>query len=233
LGAKRVYVIPYGIDVNMFKPAEQNTRLEAFKILFVGRLTYQKGVDILCEAIKLLSYRTCFKRMSFTIIGSGSMESFVRTLTAKLSNVSFLGYLQRDLLPDIYRSHHILVMPSRWETLGLTAIEAQACGLPVIGTKVPGLKDVIVDGLTCELIPPEDPLSLANSILKFYKMYNEDAEAFRHMAILSRRRASEVYDWNIVIESFCKMLSDVLNESTHACHLHSDVYYKLSLYSNR
>ena len=223
LGAKRVYVIPYGIDVNMFKPAEQNTRLEAFKILFVGRLTYQKGVDTLCKAIKLLSHTTYFRRMFFTIVGSGPMESFVKALTAKLSNVSFLGYLQRDLLPEIYRIHHVLVMPSRWETLGLTAVEAQACGLPVIGTKVPGLKDVIEDGRTGELIQPEDALSLANSILKFYRMYDENAEAFRRMANFSRERASKIYDWNIVIESFHKMLSDVLNEERHTCHLHSEL----------
>jgi glycosyltransferase involved in cell wall biosynthesis len=130
-----VRCIPNGIDLGRF-PSSPWTAGPPWRLLFVGRLTRQKGVDRLIRAMVGL------ESVSLEIVGEGEEEVALRTLARELGvPVTFSGWV-----PDVahrYADAHLLVLPSRWEGFGLVAVEAMAAGRPVLGCAVDGLADVL------------------------------------------------------------------------------------------
>lgn len=142
----------------------------AHMVCFAGKLANFKGVDILLKAAAL--YETHQEghdglgRIVTVIAGDGILRENLILLshTLKLKNVYFLGYLPQDRLVDLYNVSDVFAIPSRNEPFGLVALEAMACGLPVVGTNQGGLVDYITPDVG-RLVPPEDPKSLAEGIL--------------------------------------------------------------------
>jgi glycosyltransferase involved in cell wall biosynthesis len=140
-----VNVIPNYIDTDVFKPLHMPEKRG--HLCFVGRLNEQKNLFSLLEALVSLPY-------TLTIIGSGpqreDLEDFARE---KGINVEFLGNLPNNELPDILNQHEIFILPSLYEGMPKTLLEAMACGLPVIGTGVEGISEVIENeenGISCK-----------------------------------------------------------------------------------
>jgi glycosyltransferase involved in cell wall biosynthesis len=132
-------------------------------ILYVGRLTREKGVDILIRAAALM--REGGVRLQ--IVGGGPERTRLEELASSLKadNVSFLGGIsdRRDLA-DIYRRATVFVLPSRSEGLGCVLLEAMAAGTPIVATAVGGIPDLIRDGWNGLLVPSEDPGALAGAV---------------------------------------------------------------------
>lgn len=141
VSSSRLTVIENGIDLERFSPG----RLQKERhILAVGRLTRQKGFDVLIDALRGVQART-------TILGEGEERAGLESRAAGLS-ITLPGWTA-DIRPHLAQAS-VLVIPSRWEGFGLIAAEAMASGVPVVASRVDGLIEVVGDAGV--LVPPED-----------------------------------------------------------------------------
>ncbi|MEQ1884651.1 MAG: glycosyltransferase [Bryobacteraceae bacterium] len=140
----RLRVIPNGISLDRFRCATVQGKGSPFQILTVGRLTEQKGIDILLRAVSELP------GVEVSIAGDGPLREELETLAKTLGageRVRFLGAC--DNVPELMAGVDAYVQSSRWEGFGIAAVEAMASGLPVVVSDVPGLREVVGDaGLT-------------------------------------------------------------------------------------
>jgi len=215
-GLKNTYLIPQGVDTEKFKPNNFEKNTKKFQVLYVGRLSPEKGIDILCESIKAIN-NSLQKNIEFIIVGSGPLEFLVQRLAERYENVSYLGHLE-DILPKIYRSCDLFVMPSRGEALGTVALEAQASGLPVIAFDCMGPRDTLINGITGSLIRKEDAKMLTQKIVEYYSLWLNNYEKYKQMRLAARENAVKRFDWNIIAEHIYDMLRETLarakNEDT-------------------
>ena len=174
----RVYVVPPGVDLSMFQPIERADARrkigygEGRLLLFVGRLERLKGVDVAIRALALLRDRA-HDDVRLLILGEDSKEgdesekSRLKEVAAAAGvrdRVDFLGSVAHHELPYFYSAADVLVMPSYSESFGLVGLEAQACGRPVVGSDVTGLRSVIRDEVSGYLIASHDPAAYAERI---------------------------------------------------------------------
>lgn len=177
----KVEIVPLGIDPERFTltPGISANKKEIHgdrpMILFVGRLVYYKGIDILIRAMKDIDAR-------LVIIGHGPLENELRRLTADLKlteRVSFLTNVSDELLPGYFHACDFLVLPSvaSSEAFGIVQLEAFACGKPVISTSLPtGVPYVNRHGVSGLIVPPGDVRALAAAI---GRLLNNGAERER------------------------------------------------------
>jgi len=202
---KNIDLIRAGVDERLFRPIEKTdaikeTGLDFEKtILFVGRITKAKGLRILIKALKKL--KTDFnKELKLFIVGgdiSGVMHSEIESREKKYikkqinelnlsDDVIFLGPVEREKLPYYYSLADICVIPSLYESFGLVAVEAMACGTPVIASKAGGLAHTVKNGYSGLHFVPGRSDHLAKKILGIIT----DSEKLREMGINARIRAS-------------------------------------------
>jgi glycosyltransferase involved in cell wall biosynthesis len=151
-----------------------------------GRLVPIKGVGCLLRALATL--RHPFTHVQLEIAGAGPEEEALRHEAAALGvgdSVTFLGW-QRDVWPLVGR-WDVFVQPSLDEGFGMAALEAMAAGLPVVGTSVGGLPELIDDGRTGYVVPPSDATALAGRLRELLV----DPERRREMGTAGRRRVRE------------------------------------------
>jgi len=141
-----------------------------FRILYVGRLAPEKGIATLLEAIRLLLAKKL--PIELFIVGEGPLAGRVDAVSQELMNdnikIHRLPWQPRNHLASWYRSVDVLCVPSRSESLGLVAIEALLCGLSVVASDVGGLREVVRPEKDGVLVPPDDPLRLAEAIEQTY-----------------------------------------------------------------
>lgn len=167
----KCHVVPLAVDQRRFEPnpeiearaAEWRAEWKAPMVLFVGRLRYYKGVDVLLRAAREVNAR-------IAIVGDGPFEAPLRTAHRQLGlgdRVEFLGPQSEFELLALYRAANVCVLPSthRSEALGLAMIEAMASGRPVVSTELgTGTSWVNQHGSTGLVVPPGDPVSLAAAL---------------------------------------------------------------------
>lgn len=137
-----IVVVPNYVDFSRFRPLRDVTP-EPGRILFIGRLEYQKNAVALVQAVQALPGTT------LTIVGDGSLRADLeRDVHAGGAQVEFLGRLPQERLPQLLCRSQVFILPSHWEGNPKALFEAMACGVPVIGTRVPGIEQVLVDGVT-------------------------------------------------------------------------------------
>jgi len=168
----RMVIIPHGVDTDFFRPiprarAELGIRPDTRVVLYVGRLDYlAKGLDLLLSATERL-VRKKESNLELHIVGSGESEKLVREHVRTMSpaGVTYLhGWVDREKLPLFYSAADVSVLPSRTEGLPRVMLEAMACGCPFLGTRVSGIVDVIEDGVTGFLVPPDDLDALTSKL---------------------------------------------------------------------
>ncbi len=176
MGARRssVAVIPCGVDIAHFRPDGPRASLPTdgagrHRLLVVGRLVQRKGVD---DAIRALAQ----VRDAELVIAGGPTAARLdddpevarlRAVAARhgvLDRVVFLGQVSRADMPAVLRACDVLVTVPWYEPFGITALEAMACGLPVVASAVGGLQDTVIDGATGMLVPPRRPDELARTL---------------------------------------------------------------------
>jgi len=168
-------IILNGYDESLFRPLplDKNKILTEFDVgdeadcivAFAGKLTHFKGVDVLLKAAKHYEQSTCGK-VSTIIAGNGELYGELMRMkeSLNLERVHFLGHVNQETLVKMYNIADVSVVPSRTEPFGLVAIEALACGTPVVGTNQGGLPDFIDDKVG-RLVEVEDDLELAEAIM--------------------------------------------------------------------
>jgi glycosyltransferase involved in cell wall biosynthesis len=152
--------------------------------------------------------------MLFCIAGYGGREEvyeIVRLNEANKGFVEYLGAVPHELVPNILARSDLFVLPSRYETFGIPALEAQSCGVPVIATNIPGLRDVVIHMKTGLLISPNSASELAKSILWFYELWKNKPDEYENFRLNARKNALN-YDWKIIASMVNALLHEVLEE---------------------
>ena len=174
----RVFIVPPGVDLATFRPLDraESRRKIGYSggplLLFVGRLERLKGVEIAIRALALLKGRA-YPDLRLLVVGEDSRDGdesekdrlmSVASSLAVRDHVDFLGSVAHHELPYFYSAADACVMPSYSESFGLVALEAQACGTPVVASGVPGLRSVVRDEVSGYLIDGDDPAAYADRI---------------------------------------------------------------------
>jgi glycosyltransferase involved in cell wall biosynthesis len=189
--ALRSHVVPLGIDLDRF--ARGTAVLDGRIVGNVARLAEQKGHRTLVEAASIVLERHADVR--FVVAGDGELRSELAALAAPLGErFAFLG--PRDDVPDLLASFEVFAYPSRFEGLCVAVIEAQAAGVPVVATPVGGIRETVVEGETGWLVPPDDPVALAERI----SWLLDHPDEARRAADEARRRAHERFSVERMVE---------------------------------
>ena len=203
-------VIPPGVDTNKYKPNKYN--ISGKQLLFIAPLSksYEwKGLRILLDAMPLVIRD--HPNAILTIVGDGPLKDEYINICKKKgidNNVIFKGRLAEDELIKCYQESTLLIIPSiAVESFPLRMLEANACGIPIVASRVGGIPYYIKDGFNGMLVEPKNHLMLADKITEL--LNNE--ELLMSMSINSRRIALE-YDWNIIIDKTTMILEDIKNE---------------------
>lgn len=162
----RFRVVDNPIDMDVFRVREkQSVRHLPLHLVNVGRLAAVKGQDLLLRAMRRLLDEGLAIRL--TIVGEGPFRRTLEQLRRELAlqdDVEFAGQRSRTEIARILRSSDVFVLPSRTENLPVAVIEAMACGLPVVATRVGGLPEMLEEGRSGRLVPPEDEGALVDAL---------------------------------------------------------------------
>jgi D-inositol-3-phosphate glycosyltransferase len=207
----RAVVIPPGVDLSRFYPIPPDEAKEFIGIacadhmlLFVGRIEPLKGLDVLIDALALMRKRgvlECYP-LCLAVIG-GEPDASPETMSIEMARVQalcrqydledkvvFLGKRSQDTLPYYYSAAEAVVMPSHYESFGMVALEAMACGTPVVASQVGGLAFLVQDGVTGFTVPSGDPQALADRLT----MLISDPELRKKVGEQAAALAKD-YDW--------------------------------------
>lgn len=208
---RKVTIIPPGVDLGHFYPIPVD-EAKAFigvptcdrTLLFVGRIEPLKGIDTLIQAIGLMRQQDVYTCL--TVIGgdpeqaNGGSEEMLRlqalSAQAGLTDlVTFIGKRGQDTLPYYYSAADAVVVPSHYESFGMVALEAMACGTPVVASQVGGLAFLVQDGVTGFTVPVEEPAALAEKLI----LLANNAELRRQMGENAAAFARE-YSWEKIAD---------------------------------
>jgi D-inositol-3-phosphate glycosyltransferase len=202
---ERVFIVPPGVDLATFQPMERaDARREIGYaserlLLFVGRLERLKGVEIAIRALALLRDRR-HDDVRLLILGEDSHEGdesekdrlkAIATEAGVRDRADFIGSVAHHELPFFYAAADACVMPSYSESFGLVALEAQACGCPVVASGVSGLRSVVRDEVSGYLIDEHDPAAYAERIGRLLADRELAQQMGRRGSLLAQR-----FSWN-------------------------------------
>ena len=204
----RLEVASMGVDLHTrYVPGRQRPRTAT--LVFAGRLVEKKGVADLLEALQRMREKRPGVRL--LIAGHGPLEQDLRSHAKRLQiddAVEFLGSVPNDRLPEVLRRASLAVLPFRTaddgdtEGLGLVAVEAMGCGIPVIVGDVPAIHDVVTHAETGWIVPPRDPVALADAVTRLL----DDPALAERLAENARRHAVSAFDWSVVAERYRVLL---------------------------
>ena len=219
-------VIPPGVDVSHFYPIPADEaklyvglKPEDRMVLFVGRIEPLKGVDTLIQAMSCLQLKETKRPVHLAIIG-GDPGASPEEMTAEMArlqklcddlgldqSVVFLGQRDQDKLPYYYSAAEVVVMPSHYESFGMVALEAMACGTPVIASEVGGLAYLVRDGETGFTIPDQEPEELCDKI----SWLLNDQELHKTMSARAVEYAQD-YAWDKIAKQILEVYEGLLKK---------------------
>jgi glycosyltransferase involved in cell wall biosynthesis len=213
-------VIPPGVDTERFHPNVQGDAIRKLHdlgdskvVMFVGRLTFHKGVNHLIEAAGL------YKDAKYLIVGSGPMEESLKRQAAaspNAKNIIFAGKVSDDKLPEYYAACDVLVLPSvsRLEAFGLVMLEALSSGKPVITSDMPGMREVVVDHVDGLWAEPLDSHDLAEKV----RTLLEDDDMRKRFGANGRMKVEARFTWSRVT----KLTEDAYNKVLQKKSMHKN-----------
>lgn len=229
LGAdeERIKLVPPGVDLDLFQPGDSWAARRALDlppgplVLFVGRIDPVKGIDTLLEGFQHLveNYDWAGTPPRLVFIGGlieldhrgSTMDDDLRRLSQRADemglgdSILFRGAQPRELLPLYYNAVDVCAVPSRYESFGLVAVEAMACGTPIVASSVGGLRVTIEDGISGLLVPHSDPAALSSALRRVLM----DHRLRSHMQVGARQAAIR-YSWQTITSAVLRVYENLI-----------------------
>jgi D-inositol-3-phosphate glycosyltransferase len=219
---RKITIIPPGVDLSRFYRIPSDEAKEFIGVqpceqvlLYVGRIEPLKGIDTLIEAIALMRKQHIVVCLS--VIG-GDAEDGQENLDGELGRlqamskkhglqdlIAFLGRRGQDTLPYYYSAAEAVVVPSQYESFGMVALEAMACGTPVVASQVGGLAFLVQDGMTGFTVPVDDPQALADCLIQLIQDEGLRARMGRQAAAFAHD-----YRWEVIAGRILKVYENAL-----------------------
>ncbi len=224
----KIVAIPPGVDTSRFYPIPMEEAKEFIGVpasdrmlLFVGRIEPLKGLDILIQAVATLRERPVFRERHFCLaVVGGEPHVAPEVMSAEMSRlqemrlrygledfVLFLGKKGQDTLPYYYSAADAVVVPSHYESFGMVALEAMACGTPVVASQVGGLAFLVQDGITGYHVPVGEPDALADRLEILLKDDALRARLGRQAVAFARS-----YAWEHIAARLVEQYRDLVHE---------------------
>ncbi|MBP1911150.1 glycosyltransferase family 4 protein [Thermococcus stetteri] len=215
--ASPVRVIPNGVDDERFRPIGEREKervkeelgISGDLILYVSRMSVRKGPHVLLNAFQNIARER--GDATLVMVDSGEMLPFLKAQAKFLGiedRVRFMGYVPDGLLPKLYASADVFVLPSTTaEAFGIVVLEAMASGAPVVTTTVGGIPEVIRESGSGVLVPPGDEASLAEAVLEILF----DKELARKLGEAGRKAVERRYSWKVVAGEIESVYEEVLS----------------------
>jgi starch synthase len=231
INAEKLHVVHNGIDANEWKPTLDASVLARYRVdearptvIFVGRITRQKGLVYLLRALTKLppdvQIILCAGAPDTEEI-KAEFDAGVKELTSQRTGVIWVHeHLSRHDLSVLLTASTVFVCPSIYEPLGIVNLEAMACGLPVVATETGGIPEVVVDGETGWLVPieqstdgtgtPRDPEKFVSDLATTLNTALSDASIAAQFGLAARARAQASFDWTSIAAKTVQVYSNVL-----------------------
>jgi L-malate glycosyltransferase len=189
---KEVSITPFGVDLNVFKPLTKVDK-PVIQVGIVKALSDKYGIGTLIKAFKIVHEEN--PNIELVIVGGGPQLDDYKRLSENLDiadKVKFIGRIPNTEVPKFINQMDVFTVPSRdQESFGVAAVEAMACGVPVVVTNVGGLPEVVLEGETGFIVPKEDPEKLAAAI----KRLIVDKDKRLKMGNKGMEHVQKEYDW--------------------------------------
>ncbi|MDQ3705692.1 MAG: glycosyltransferase [Chloroflexota bacterium] len=206
---RKVRVVPYGLDAEAFTASIEHSAITRSDntLLYVGRLAYYKGLDVLLKALRGLP------NTRLIVVGEGPEGEELRKLSAQLGvheQVEWRGRVSDTELPVLYSSVAAFVLPSTGlsESFGIVQLEAHACGTPVVSSNLPGVREVNPDGVSGLLAQPGD----ADDLSRKLKLLLGDPELRNKLGEQARRHVREQFPVRRMLAGVADVYREVLRE---------------------
>ena len=210
------------VDSNFFKPMNVSNLKEQYGlsdkkiILTVARLDEMKGNDMVLRSMPEVLKKT--PNLMYLIAGNGQNKNQLEKLTSELNlddHVRFVGYISDEELPIYYNLCDVFIMPSRNvkrdpEGFGIVYVEASACEKPVIGSRMGGIPDAVIDGVTGILVDPLNTKDISNAIIELLSNEKKAEE----MGKAGRARAVEQLNWDTAAQKLRNVCDLVITDAT-------------------
>lgn len=205
-----VSVVPFGVDTTHFAPRTDRPGDGPLTIGFVKHFRPRYGTGVLLEAMPHVLEHV--PSATLTLAGSGPLEAELRELAASLGItdvVRFVGRVAHDEVPDLMASFDVLVNPSLEESFGVVLLEGSAMGLPVVSSDVGGVREVVDEGVTGELVPPGDSEALGRAIVRL----GTDESLRRRMGAAGRARVLAEFAWERNVDQMNELIEAMVNDA--------------------
>jgi len=222
----KVFFIPNAVDTNFFRPIEKTIAYNIVEkivqikcrktiynkniILYVGRIEPRKGVDILLKSLSKIQAKSWF----LLLVGEGQQSyiNYLNYLASKFDitgKICFVGKVPRYLLPYFYSAAYLYVLPSLFEGLPATILEAMSCGTPVIVSRVGGIPEVIINGINGILINPGSSEQLREALEHLLS----DSSYRNKISKFALDIVRKIFSWDNVANRYYELYKVLLNEN--------------------
>ncbi len=224
---EKIRVVPPGVDTSRFYPIPKDEAKEFLGIpvdenmlLFVGRIEPLKGIDTLIHAIAQMRKSDVMSNCPhYLYIIGGEPDSAKLDMDYEMQRLQalcreldvgdmilFLGKKDQDTLQYYYSAAEIVIMPSNYESFGLVALEAMACGTPVVATQVGGLQHLVQNGITGFTIPHNDPIALEEKLTQLV-CQDELREQMKKNSV----EYAQTFSWDVITPKIISVYKEALN----------------------
>lgn len=208
---QEIYVTPFGVNLKAFKPMKRKER-ENFVFGTIKKMEYKYGIDILIKAYAEFRKKIPNCKSKLVLYGRGEATNDFITLAKELEIsefVEFKGFIPNEKAPKAFSEMDVACFPSRSESFGVAAVEAMACGRPVIASDASGFTEVIDNNITGILVPKEDINALYKAMEKLYLMSKKNREL---MGSNGTKRVQNLYNFKNNMEYYVEILQHTINK---------------------
>jgi|SRR3989344_976662 len=206
---KKIFYIPNFITTSNVISNKTNF----FQIIYVGRLTKQKGIKYFLETAGRINNLLGAADIKFIICGSGQLENDVLQFCKNFDNIEYKGYISSEEMEQIYERTDLIFIPSEGETFSLACVEAQRYGSLAISFNNFGAKDVILNNKTGFIVPAGNIKLVQRHIVKLVELKNSKPAEFEKMKEFTRFSIRQRFSSNVILPKLERMLRDVNSDS--------------------